>query len=282
MAMRRYLFAVFAVALAGCAEESSAEDSEAGSSDETVSSGVSASAAPLTFSLPKKGAPLTRSAPADLGCRVRLETRRYQFPAGATDTAVSKTGKSMCFALGAVVHCHVSGTSTGFCADELNNVVNAVLNPTTEDGDFVSAYVKAHPQHKANLSGHSQGAYDVSRAASLLGPGDQLMLLQPAAASLTPNDVLAGAARRGARVYIAWSPNDNTAIGIRLRAGRLPLIEFPMQEGIRVHNAPNARHLFLDHFNIPAGRTVSPALDASIISNPGSPRGPWRFPSWAE
>jgi len=281
--MSRYLVAAFAVALVGCAQETSGDDgAEDGQNEDAVSSGVSAMPAPLAFAVPKKGARLTLNAPADLRCRLRVETRQYHFPAGATDTVVSKTGKSLCFALGAAVHCHVSGTSTGFCSDELNNLVNAAVNPSTEDGDFVSAYVRAHPQHKANLSGHSQGAYDVSRAAPLLGPGDQLVLLQPAAASVTPNEALVAATQRGARVYVAWSPNDNASIGVRLRAGQLPLVQFPEQEGIKVHNAPNARHLFLKHFNVPTSRTVSPALDASIISNPGSPRGPWRFPTWAE
>jgi len=184
-------------------------------------------------------------------------------------------------AASAVVHCHVSGTETGFCYDTLDNLANVLQRPATPDGDFLAAYLSEHADRThTTVSGHSQGAHDASRIAGLLGPGDQLFLLQPASSALVPNRALLDAAGRGARVVVAWSTNDEASLGIRATAGDVPLIAFPVQRGIRVHNAPNARDLLLRHFGVPEGQTVNPALDASILSNPGSPRGPWRFPVW--
>jgi hypothetical protein len=235
---------------------------------------------PLTFATPRKGAHVELTASPALTCPLRVASRAYDFPAGAEGAAVSMTGKTMCFTQSGTIHCHVSGTETGLCYDTVDNVVNALTRPATRDGDFLRAYVAAHPGQRRNVSGHSQGAYDASRVAPLLGAGDQLILLQPASSALLPNGALLGASERGARVYVAWSPNDNASLGIRSTAGPLPLIELPLQEVERVHNAPNARDQFLRWFAIEEGRTPNPALDASILSNPGSPLGSWRSPAW--
>lgn len=256
----------------------------AGPEDEDVASTESAIlAADLQLHrTPRKGIHLDVEADrARLGCALRVTTRGYDFPAGAGDPSVSVTGKTMCFTLDDTVHCHVSGTETGFCFDAWDNVRNAVENRPTPDGDFVRAFVTAHPNRHVDVSGHSQGAYDASRVAPLLGAGDQLVLLQPAAAALVPNEPLVDAACKGARVVVGWSPNDHASFGIRAAAGsRIPLLTFPRQTGIRVHSAPNARDLLFRAFAVPDGKTSNPALDASIISNPGSPRGAWRFPEW--
>ncbi len=263
-------------ALTGCGAELGEGE---GNTDEDL--GAVGAKAPRTVALPKKGAHLTVDASPTLKCELLVKRREYDFPAGAESPSVSITGKTMCFTMGADLFCHVSGTSTGFCPDEWNNLDNALRQPPTQDGNFVIAYLASHPKKgKITLSGHSQGAYDVSRAADRLGQGDQLFLLQPAAAALRPNQALLDATKRGANVVVAWSPNDNASLGIRGLAGAVPLITFPLQEGIRVHNAPNARDLFMAHFKIPETRSVNPALEASILSNPGSPRGTWRFPTW--
>ncbi|MBX3230936.1 MAG: hypothetical protein KIT84_36365 [Labilithrix sp.] len=235
------------------------------------------------FPVPRQGAHVDVEAdPARLACSLRVTTRGFDFPAGAGDPSVSETGKTMCFTLGPTVHCHVSGTETGFCRDMFDNVRNLLENRATKDGDFVRAYASGHPGHRLNVSGHSQGAYDASRVAPLLRAGDQLVLLQPASAAVVPNEALVDAAARGARVVVAWSPNDDASLLLRpLAGGRVPLLTFPRQEGIRVHNAPNARDLLHRELAVPDGYTSSPALDASILSNPGSPHDPaWRFPEW--
>lgn len=215
-----------------------------------------------------------------LTCQLRVTSRAFDFPADAQEPAVSSTAKTICFTQAGTIHCHVSGTETGLCYDTVNNFVNALLHPATIDGDFLIAYIEAHPALRRNVSGHSQGAYDASRIAPLLDRGDQLMLLQPASSALLPNEALLGAMDRGARVYVAWSPNDNASLGIRGTAGQIPLLELPLQDLERVHNAPNARDLFMQWFAIGNGQTPNPALDASILSNPGSPYGTWRFPAW--
>ncbi len=237
---------------------------------------------PRTFPTPRKGTRVVVSS-EDLECQVRVPFREYDFPEGAEDPSVSATGKTMCYMADGDVLCHVSGTDTGLCYDSLDNVANAVLQPATRDGDFLAAYLAAHRDRlHTTISGHSQGAYDAARIADHLGPGDQLFLLQPASAALAPNGALLGAARRGALVFVGWSTNDDASLGIRAVAGEVPLTAFPLQQGIRVHNAPNARDLLLQHFGVSAGRTPNPALDASILSNPGSPQGRWRFPAWRE
>lgn len=237
-------------------------------------------ARPLSYPTPRKGIHMDVSASTALTCQLRITSRSYDFPAGAQEPAVSITGKTMCFAQGGTIHCHVSGTGTGFCHDTVDNVVNALLRPATLDGDFILAYVAAHPGRRRNVSGHCQGAYDASRAAPLLGHGDQLILVQPASSALLPNEALHDSMARGARVYVGWSPNDNASLGIRSTAGLVPLLELPLQDIERVHNAPNARDLFMRLFEIEDGRTPNPAFDASILSNPGSPHGSWRFPAW--
>lgn len=216
-----------------------------------------------------------------LACPLRVEGRSFDFPAGALEPVVSITGKTMCFHDAAFVHCHTSGTGTGLCDDTFDNVVHVVTHPATIDGDFVIAYVNAHRALRVNVSGHSQGAYDASRVAPLLRAGDQLSLLQTPSSALVPNEALLDAIARKVRVYVVWSPNDNASLGIRLTSGQVPLVELPRQDIERVHNAPNARDQMHAWFRVPEGRTVNPALDASILSNPGSPYGPWRFPIWA-
>lgn len=264
--------------LGGCVADDAVEDVD--SAEAQLASGV---ARLQVFRTPQKGARVEVSANAEqLGCVLLVTSRTFDFPAGAEDRQVSATAKTMCFTLGATAHCHVSGTGTGFCQDAWNNVRNLVENPATVDGDFVRAYAAAHPRHRWNVSGHSQGAYDASRVAPLLRRGDQLVLMQPASAAVVPNAALLDATARGARVVVAWSPNDNASLLIRpLSNGLVPLLTFPLQTGIRVHNAPNARALLFDAFAVPDGYTTNPALDASIISNPGSPHDPaWRFPEW--
>jgi hypothetical protein len=272
------LVAVAAAVLSGCVAEAAAD----GQQDEGADNlGTTGAKVPRTFASPRKGAHLTVNASPTLGCKLIVNRREYDFPAGAESPSVSTTGKTMCFTIGSDLFCHVSGTSTGFCADELNNIDNQLRQPPTEDGNFVMAYLRTHPkQGKITLSGHSQGAYDVSRAADRLGRGDQLFLLQPAASALLPNRALLDATKRGANIIVAWSPNDNASLTIQAVAGAVPLLTFPLQEGIRVHNAPNARDLFMQHFRFPENRSFNPALEASILSNPGSPRGSWRFPTW--
>lgn len=237
---------------------------------------------PRVFPVPRKGAHVVVKADAAaLGCSLLVDERSYDFPAGFDDAQVSSSGKGMCAHDATTIHCHVSGTETGFCHDALNNLANLLTAPPTLDGDFVIAYAKKYPTLRINVSGHSQGAYDASRVAPLLRKGDQLILLQPASAALSPNDPLLAASKAGAYVYVAWSPNDDASLGIRGLAGDIPLLQFPLQTGIRVHNAPNARDLFLRLFAIPDGLTMNPVLDASILSNPGSPHdAAWRFPSW--
>lgn len=268
------LLGAAAMLAAGCqpAEE---DDVPAGSSSAAVTQG-----SPDTFPIPRAGLVMEVSAGKSLSCTLRETERTYTFPAGALDPAVSSTGKTMCFTQARTVHCHVSGTETGFCRDKLNNVTNAVRHPPTVDGDFVQDYVREHPKLRIDVSGHSQGAYDASRVAPLLGKGDQLILLQPASSALSPNDALLDAIDRAARVYVAWSPNDEASLGIRLTSGDVPLIELPRQQVDRMYNAPNARDQFHRWFGIADRRTVNPALDASVLSNPGSPEGPWRFPAW--
>jgi hypothetical protein len=117
-------------------------------------------------------------------------------------------------------------------------------------------------------------------------------------------DDLHHALSKGALVNIAWSRGDEASISIRAvnAIARLPLIEMAKNVsaqaegcGVRLHNAPNARHAYLALMRVPAGRTVNPAFDASIISNPGSPCPewgnlaltcaadvPWSCPVWAE
>lgn len=236
--------------------------------------------APLTFPIPKKGTHVDLAASASLACKLLVPSRSFDFPADAKEPVVSITGKTMCFHDATFVHCHTSGTGTGLCDDTFDNVKHALTHPATTDGDFVIAYVGAHRSLRANVSGHSQGAYDASRIAPLLRAGDQLSLLQTPSAALVPNEPLLDALAKNARVYVVWSPNDNASLGIRLTAGEVPLIELPYQDIERVHNAPNARDQMLKWFHVAEGRTVSPALDASILSNPGSPLGPWRFPAW--
>lgn len=236
---------------------------------------------PLTFPIPRKGAHVELAPGPTLSCPLRVERRSFDFPAGALEPGVSITGKTMCFHDATFVHCHTSGTGTGLCEDTFDNVVHVLTHPGTVDGDFVIAYVNAHRALRVNVSGHSQGAYDASRVAPLLRAGDQLSILQTPSSALVPNEALLDAIARKVRVYVVWSPNDNASLGIRLTSGQIPLVELPRQDIERVHNAPNARDQMHAWFRVPADRTVNPALDASILSNPGSPQGPWRFPIWA-
>lgn len=236
---------------------------------------------PLTFPIPRKGAHLDLAAAPPLACPLRVDRRSFDFPAGALEPVVSITGKTMCFHDATFVHCHTSGTGTGLCEDTFDNVVHLLTHPATIDGDFVIAYVRAHRALRVNVSGHSQGAYDASRVAPLLRAGDQLSILQTPSSALVPNEALLDAIARKVRVYVVWSPNDNASLGIRMTSGEVPLVELPRQDIERVHNAPNARDQMHAWFHVPEDRTVNPALDASILSNPGSPYGPWRFPIWA-
>jgi hypothetical protein len=91
------------------------------------------------------------------------------------------------------------------------------------------------------------------------------------------------------------------ALGFARRATRaagkgaaLAAVSPAEQYGVRLHNAPNARFTFCELMHVPAGYTTNPALDASIISNPGSPcsewgnmkldcpaQVPWTCPSWS-
>jgi hypothetical protein len=241
--------------------------------------------APRTFAIPKRGERVVVEASADLDCKkLRTDSREFEFPEGATSPSVSPTGKTICFNMGDDLFCHTSGTSTGFCSDWVNNVEQAVGDiRRTAESDFITAFIVQRRSGSGHitLSGHSQGAFDVSRLAGALYEDDQLILLQPPAAALYPPERLTRAIERGARVFIGWSPTDKASIGIRQYADVLPLTELAAQSG-PLHNAPNARDLFHRAFEVEATRTVNPALDASILSNPGSPRGAWSFPAWAD
>jgi hypothetical protein len=237
------------------------------------------------------------------------KTRTLVFPQGATDRAISSTAKTICFELRGRYHCHVSGTSTGFCNDWGDNFGNATEwgNLQSEDGRFLKQYLikrtLSQPRRPVNVSGHSQGGADAAQIAGLLQQGDQLNLLQPAAASLYMKDDFHRAIKRGAMINIAWTEGDEASISIRAlnQLAKLPLIQLQKnvsreaeQCGVRLHNAPNARHVFHQAMGVPAGYTVNPAMDASIISNPGSPclevgnikldcpaKVPWTCPAWS-
>jgi hypothetical protein len=244
------------------------------------------------------------------GAELLNKTRSLVFPEGASQRAVSSTAKTICFELRGTVHCHTSGTSTGFCDDWGDNAGNAIEwgNLSSVDGDFLKAYLLPRtlqqPRPRLNLSGHSQGGADVAQVARLLEQGDQMTLLQPAAAALYMKDDMHHALQKGATINIAWSAGDEASITIRTlnSVAQLPLIEMPKNVtgsaehcGVRLHNAPNARHVFMGVMGVPAGYTVNPALDASIISNPGSPcpetgniqltcpaTVPWLCPIWRD
>ena len=264
----------------------------------------------LAFVAPRQGPSITvSSAGCPASSTLLAATRTLQFPDGATDRAISSTAKSICFRLQGTYHCHTSGTSTGFCDDWDDNLGNAMEWGKLQsiDGDFLEAYlaprIQQQPRPRVNVSGHSQGGADAAQVAGLLDNGDQLTLLQPAASALYMKDALHQALARGAVVSIAWTTGDEASIGIRPinAVAKLPLIEMPQnvpgpaeQCGVRLHNAPNARSTFLDMMHVPAGYTTNPALDASIISNPGSPcsewgnmkldcpaQVPWSCPSWS-
>jgi len=279
--VRRALSAlVFFVLATGCMIANRYDDVEDVEMDE--SEATTGDARARSFVLGRKGAHLEREAGPELACSVRVRARGFDFPAGARDLAVSPTAKSMCFTRGPYLFCHVSGTGTGLCEDTLDNARDFLLLPQTIDGAFVDDYIARHPNARAIVSGHSQGAYDASRVTPRLRRGDELVLLQPIAAAVVPNAALVDAMARGVRVFVAWSANDNASLGIRLLAGTLPLIELPAQWGTRVHSAPNARDQIHRVLGVASGRTINLALDASILSNPDSPRGEWTFPAWSE
>jgi hypothetical protein len=293
----------------GCAPDGG-EPAEAEARDEEPIAVGSGALEALAFPIPAAGMSETRTKQGScpLGSKLLTQSRAFTFPDGAQERSVSATGKTLCFGLGATFHCHTSGTSTGFCDDWVNNAGNALLGPDSEDGRFARAYLAAragrHPRPRFNVSGHSQGGPDAAQTASLLVAGDQLVLLQPASSALYLHDALHGALARGVRVLIAWSEGDEASLMItKLDTGKepLPLIKLPKNVsdaaercGVRLHNAPNARHVLHTLIGMPPARTLSPALDASIISNPGSPcrersnltlscpaQVPWACPAWA-
>lgn len=265
----------------------------------------------LAFAAPRQGVAITASLSGGCpsGSKLLTPTRTLQFPDGAVDRAISSTAKTICFRLRDTLHCHTSGTSTGFCDDWNNNYGNALewSRLRSVDGDFLEAYLaprlQQQPRPRVDVSGHSQGGADAAQIAGRLQKGDQLTLLQPAAAALYMKDDLHQAIYRGAVVSIAWTRGDEASLSIRAinAVAKLPLIEMPKNVsdqaehcGVRLHNAPNARHTFLGLMRVPAGYTINPAMDASIISNPGSPCSewgnvkldcpaqiPWTCPSWA-
>ncbi len=293
----------------GCAPEESAPPAAGGREGDPITVG-SGELEALAFPVPAAGTreTLAKQGSCPFGSKLLTPSRTFTFPAGAREREVSATGKTLCFGLGETYHCHTSGTSTGFCDDWVRNAGNAVFGPDSEDGRFARGYLAARaglsPRPRFNVSGHSQGGPDAAQTAELLGPGDQLVLLQPASSALYLQASLHGALARGARVLIAWSEGDEASLLItKLDAGKdpLPLIRMPKNVsdaaercGVRLHNAPNARHVLHALIGMPPSRTLSPALDASILSNPGSPcreRGnlaltcaapvPWSCPAWA-
>lgn len=295
----------------GCAPEEGEPSPEVrpGSSEEPIGVGQGSLEA-LAFPVPAAGEAVlaSKQGSCPLGSKLLTPGRTFTFPAGARERVVSASGKTICFGLGAAYHCHTSGTSTGFCDDWVNNAGNALLGPDSEDGRFARSYLAERagrrPRPRLNVSGHSQGGPDAAQTAALLGDGDQLVLLQPAASALYLHAELHGARARGARVLIAWSEGDEASLMItKLDTGKepLPLIKLPKNVsdaaercGVRLHNAPNARHVLHALIAMPPSRTLSPALDASIISNPGSPcrerdnvtlscpaEVPWSCPAWA-
>lgn len=270
------LSTALAVAVAGCASPTDTDHREsdlvAPSPGEVV----------LMFETPRRGDHHVVTADGELGCEQRVEQREFDVPRGASDVGVSPTAKTLCFTLEGDTFCHVSGTGTGFCRDAWANVVNALDGPSsTVDSRFVDRFLGEHRVGRVIVSGHSQGAYDIARIAPSLRAGDQMVLLQPAAASLTPNRALLDAIDRGVHVHVAVSPGDAASIGVGRRAGEVPIILLPQQDpAIGIHGAANARDLVLAHFGADDDQTFNPALDASILSYPDSQRGPWRFPEW--
>ncbi|MEL6195660.1 MAG: hypothetical protein AAFZ38_02185 [Myxococcota bacterium] len=251
---------------------------------------------------------------------VVYRTKRFYFPVGSEHRAVSRTGKTMCFKLDGQYHCHVSGTTTGFTADWPNNFENSANSAVgncvvTDDSQFVFAYygdaVRRDHTVKFNISGHSQGASDIAASGSMLhlGPGDQVVLLQPAASNLGNQCGLNEAQCGGAKVTAALTLKDIVSVGAEPTN---TCINMPVMDDIRnpeepngcrnpnrkppgppsppscdesIHSAPYARHLFHLEANVPAGSTCNPAFDASIISNPDSPSsafGTWELPPMAQ
>ncbi len=216
----------------------------------------------------------------------RANEKEYVFPEDSTDRAVSRTGKTMCFKQDGVYHCHTSGTTTGFRNDWANNGANAIAAvdhcPRTDDGRFLDHYVRTRraqdPDADFNVSGHSQGSEAV-QVSEELGEGDQITVLQPAASHVEKCNVQV-AQEQGANVVIAPSEGDVVSTGLSRRD--VPRTTLPNDNTRdtehQVHSAPNARDRLNEQMGVEENRTFNPAMDASVVSNPGSPAGPWRQP----
>lgn len=283
--VKKILLLAFGLLLAACSESPDAAATSDDDEAEIFEAEIVAARPddkPLTFPIPRHGSHHIITPRSETRCDFLRREIAIDLPAGASTVHVSATGKSLCYALDGDTFCHTNGTGTGFCADALKNLANALVLPDTIDGNFAIGYIKEHRVGRVVVSGHSQGGYDISRTAPHLRAGDQLILLQPVSAALTPNENLLGAIARGVHVHVGFSPRDLASIGIRLLAGPVPLVEFPKQDGQGVHSTQNARTLLHRFYGVGAGRTVNPALDAVLLSNPGWSQDPSTFPAWAD